>query len=65
MVEKRKGELLGPPEQGRRTDLQTSPHAGEFSVPSQTASKYRALARWWDELLWPVVRDAKVSEERP
>ncbi len=56
VVEKRRGELLGEPQEGR--PKKNSPRAGTFSVPSQTASTYRTLARWWDRLLWPIVREA-------
>ena len=50
IVEKRRGELLGPTKQGTRHDLQLLPHAEEVVIPFATASRYRQIARHWDEL---------------
>ena len=57
IVEYRRGVLLGPDvTRGERTDL-TSPCVGKFDIPSQTASRYRKIARHWD-VVWPHVLSA-------
>ena len=54
-MEYRRGVLLGPDDrQGERTDL----HAHvNVDVSSQTASRYRKIARHWDEV-WPPILKA-------
>lgn len=51
VVEKRRGELVGDPGMGRPEKVNTRV---DFSdVSSMTASRWRKLARYWDDLLWP------------
>lgn len=63
IVECRRGVLLDPdvdPSGGRPP--KNSPRMGSFGVPSQTASRYRKIARAWDAL-WPYLRDATSASE--
>ena len=53
-IGKRRGELLGPAQQGKRTDLEHVRHDGQVKIPKQTASAYRAIAENWDTI-WPVL----------
>lgn len=48
LIERRRGELIGPSRQGERSDLQLHPREGEVDVPQQTASKYRQIADHWE-----------------
>lgn len=61
IVERRRGELLDPDvSQGSRTDL----HAPvKVDVPRQTATRYRKLARAWDEVIWPHLLRAEQKHE--
>lgn len=62
IVDCRRGELLGPAQQGRRSDLQHVPHEGQVNIPKQTASKYRAIAENWDTI-WPAIVEAKTPAQ--
>jgi N6-adenosine-specific RNA methylase IME4 len=53
VVEKRRGDLLGPDvRKGERTDLNTRVKVPD-DVSDMTVSRYRQLARWWDALIYP------------
>ncbi len=56
VIEKRRGDLLGPREPGKRTDLQPPPRVAEESEGSK--QRWRMIARHWDDL-WPFVVEAK------
>ena len=67
LIEKRRGDLLGPdPAIGRPPKV---PTRGTFDVnaSSSTVERWRRLARWWD-ILWPVVlgatRKQQISQSR-
>ena len=63
MVEHRRGVLLGPDvRQGERTDLQ--PRTCVSEVHPKTASRYRKIARHWDEVLPHILKAEKISEVR-
>ncbi len=52
VVEKRRGELLGDDGPGRpKKNSQRAENTPK--IPEGTKSNYRALARWWEPLLWP------------
>lgn len=55
IVEKRRGDLLGPSHQGERTDLELRTRMSE--VAGKTAQRWRTIAQAWDEI-WPEIRDA-------
>ena len=53
LVECRRGVLLGVNvKAGERTDLNRTTH-GTVDITKQTASRYRKIARYWDEVVWP------------
>lgn len=54
IVEKRRGDLLGEPEPGKRTDLQPLTCMEEVEASAATINRWRMIARNWEEL-WPVV----------
>ena len=67
MLEKRRGDLAGPPEPGRRTDLQpvtrvlqVSPEIGE--TDKMTLSRWRIISRGWDKILPVILRATSRSE---
>jgi N6-adenosine-specific RNA methylase IME4 len=57
IVDKRRGELLGPAEQGRRTDLELLSQGKEVTVSPGAVSKYRAIAAHWQDI-WPRITEA-------
>lgn len=57
IVEKRRGELLGPKRQGARSDL--SPASDNFEVSRQTISKWKTLAEHWDSIVYPYLLEAE------
>lgn len=59
IIEYRRGVLLGAGQQGARTDLQPFPSVEEVDVAPATASRYRSIARAWDDVVWPFLLDAK------
>lgn len=60
IVEKRRGDMLGTTvTPGARTDLNTHVEVQESSM---TMSRWRTIARHWDDL-WPSIRDAKKKGE--
>lgn len=50
VVECRRGQLLGPPRPGRRTDLQPLTDMLEVDVNPMTATRYRQIASHWKTL---------------
>jgi len=62
IVDKRRGELLGPAEQGKRTDLEPLHHDAEVKLPSRTAANYRTIAQHWPEI-WPQIVEAKTPAQ--
>jgi len=57
VVDKRRGELLGPAEQGKRTDLEHRKHDAEVPISGRAARNYRTIAAHWDEI-WPRMVEA-------
>jgi len=63
IVDKRRGELLGPASNGgdRRSD-QFSREKTEIPVSAAVASRYRAIAQHWTEI-WPRIAEAKSPQQ--
>jgi len=59
LIEKRKGDLLGEAVEGRPP--KNLPRAEGSKLPFATANRYRALARWWEPLLRPIVLKATAA----
>lgn len=57
LIDKRRGELLGPARPGTRTDLRP-PVAGGYDVPERTAHRYRLIAEHWDDVIRPALSSA-------
>lgn len=59
VVEKRRGELLGPTHQGKKLLSRVE----EVAESEPTQSRWRSIARWWDDLLRPIMRQATAPRD--
>jgi hypothetical protein len=61
VVDKRRGDLLGPPHPGTRNDIQPLHHDVEVGIHASTVTNYRRLAT-----AWPILEPRRLQgQERP